>query len=60
MDSTQLIPLLREVKKIDDFYELKAKESGDNFNIFKILELESSEVRLHSRFLAELLNSFGR
>ncbi len=33
--------------------------SGDNFNIFKVLKLSTSEVRTHSAFLAELLNAQG-
>lgn len=33
--------------------------AGDAFNIFKILKIESDEVRLHSRLLGELLNPQG-
>jgi hypothetical protein len=33
--------------------------SGENFNIFKMLKLETKEVRLHSSFLAEFLNPKG-
>src|SRR5690606_22434580 len=33
--------------------------TGDNFNIFKTLGLSTSEVRLHSALLAELLNPKG-
>lgn len=33
--------------------------TGEEFNIFRILKLESSEVRMHSAFLAELLNPKG-
>ena len=35
------------------------RKRGENFNIFKVLGLTSSEVRLHSAFLAELLNPNG-
>jgi len=35
------------------------RKRGENFNIFKVLRLTSSEVRLHSAFLAELLNPNG-
>lgn len=33
--------------------------SGENFNVFRILGLESREVRMHSAFLGELLNPAG-
>ncbi len=33
--------------------------SGENFNVFRILGLESREVRTHSAFLGELLNPAG-
>ena len=33
--------------------------SGENFNIFRILGLETREVRTHSAFLGELLNPVG-
>lgn len=35
------------------------RKRGENFNVFKILGLSTSEVRLHSAFLAELLNPNG-
>lgn len=35
--------------------ESKRREQGELFNIFNILKLQSSEVRLHSALLAELL-----
>ena len=43
-----------EVKAIHDKYRL----TGENFNIFNILNIETSEIR-HSAFLAELLNAQG-
>nr|WP_256488659.1 PD-(D/E)XK nuclease family protein [Pontibacter sp. HSC-36F09] len=36
-----------------------AQLTGENFNIFKILSLQTAEVRAHSAFLAELLNPCG-
>lgn len=36
-----------------------AEITGENFNIFRILNVESSEVRLHSVLLAEFLNPKG-
>ena len=40
-------------------YDKIAALTGSNFNIFKTLELETAEVRLHSRFIAELLDPKG-
>lgn len=51
--------LLIEVSAISKRYEQIARITGENFNIFKTLGIQSSEVRLHSAFLAELLNSKG-
>ncbi len=54
-----IIPLLTNVALIKNKYDEIAKISGENFNIFKILGLTTSEVRTHSAFLAELLNPKG-
>ncbi len=35
------------------------QDNTNNYNIFQVLQLESEEVRLHSRFLADLLNPLG-
>ena len=51
--------LFIEVKAIREKYEMLAKITGENFNVFQILRLQSSEVRLHSSFIAELLNIQG-
>ena len=51
--------LFIEISAICKRYEEIAKLTGENFNIFQILGLQTSEVRLHSAFLAELLNSKG-
>ncbi len=32
---------------------------GDNFNVFRVLHMEGNEDKLHSRFIAELLNPRG-
>jgi hypothetical protein len=39
--------------------ELAARLTGKNFNVFKILDLRTAEVRTHSAFIAELLNPQG-
>lgn len=51
--------LLYQVSEINKKYEEIANITGDNFNIFKILKIESSEVKFHSALLAELLNPKG-
>jgi hypothetical protein len=51
--------LLDQVKAINIRYRKINELTGDNFNIFRILKVESAEVRMHSAFLAELLNPKG-
>jgi hypothetical protein len=50
---------LKQISKISDHHKKIEKLSGENFNVFKTLKLESSEVRMHSAFLAEFLNPHG-
>lgn len=59
MSDLKIESLLREVSVIQKHYEEIARLTGENFNIFKILNLSTSEVRTHSAFLAELLNPNG-
>lgn len=59
MDIEKLKYFLNQVKLLSKHYEQIAAMSGENFNVFKILNLESSEVRLHSSMLAEFLNPKG-
>lgn len=51
--------LLGQVSSLRRIQEKLALLSGENFNIFRILGLESREVRTHSAFLGELLNPPG-
>ena len=51
--------LLEQVTSISKIYNDEAEKTGENFNIFKILKLESAEVRTHSAFLIELLKPKG-
>lgn len=51
--------LLSQVTAINRKYEGIGRITGENFNIFKLLGVASSEVRTHSMFLAELLNPRG-
>lgn len=52
--------LLSQINTISDSYIRVAEATGENFNIFSILQIESDEVRTHSRLIAELLNPKGR
>jgi hypothetical protein len=51
--------LLKKVKEISIKYEELNKVSGNSFNIFNVINVTSDEVRLHSKFLSELLNPKG-
>tara|TARA_R110000744_G_scaffold64926_2_gene133464 strand:+ start:892 stop:2118 length:1227 start_codon:yes stop_codon:yes gene_type:complete len=51
--------LLKSIGEISKKYEELEKVSGEAFNIFKVINITSEEVRLHSKFLAELLNRKG-
>lgn len=50
---------LSEVEDIICKTKKELDEDGSRFNIFYILNLETSEVRLHSAFIAELLDPGG-
>lgn len=60
MDNVTLRTLLENVAIINKKYEEMAKISGENFNVFSILNLKTNEVRTHSAFIAELLNPKGK
>jgi hypothetical protein len=51
--------LLEQVSVISKKYKDIAKITGENFNIFQILNLSTLEVSLHSKLIAELLNPNG-
>jgi len=51
--------LLNEVQTIYQSYSKVAESTGENFNIFSVLQIEHYEVTTHSRFIAELLNPNG-
>lgn len=59
MNTEQILNLLNQVSAIIKRYEDIAERTGENFNIFKVLKVTSSEVRTHSAFMAELLNPKG-
>lgn len=51
--------ILSQVKSIINLYKKHAELSGENFNIFSIMGMESDEVRTHSSIIGELLNPNG-
>lgn len=59
MAKNKFSSLFEDVIDLNLHYK-KIKESEKvNFNVFRILKLESSEVRTHSAFISELLNPKG-
>ena len=59
MDIKHLDGFLGSIQRLSKVYENIARLSGEGFNMFNILKVESSEVRMHSRFITELLNPGG-
>ncbi len=60
MDINIVSNLLDLVTHTDTKYKEIDKVTGFNFNVFEILGLSTSEVRLHSSFIAQLLNPKGK
>src|SRR5574344_590563 len=61
-DTESIQKLLTKVKRItdiDDNVKEERRKRGDLFNVFNVIGLRKEEVRLHSAFLAELLNPAG-
>lgn len=50
---------LNEISRVTEMYSRHRKLSGEDFNIFSIMSMESDEVFTHSALLAELLNPKG-
>lgn len=51
--------LLSGMVAITKKYQEIARVTGENFNVFRVLKMDSDEVRMHSAFLGELLNPNG-
>ena len=51
--------LMQHISIIQKKYDDIAKITGENFNIFSVLKMDSKEVRMHSAFIGELLNPKG-
>lgn len=50
------ILLLRKTTAIYEKYRAITEASGDNYNLFRVIGLTSDEVKIHSAFLANILN----
>jgi hypothetical protein len=59
MEVYHYINLLQQVDALTERYNKITELTGENFNVFRILKLEASEVRMHSSLIAELLNPKG-
>lgn len=57
MEKTQ--HLLNQVGALLKSYEKLARSTGENFNIFTVMGMESNEVKTHSAIIGELLNPKG-
>ncbi len=55
----QVKQLLQSTGSIIEKHEEIARLKGENFNIFCVLGIEDKEVKLHSRFIAKLLDPKG-
>lgn len=55
----QIETILSDINSLHENEYIKNETQADRFNVFDILQITSNEVRLHSRFLAELLNPKG-
>lgn len=62
MDANKVEQLLKEISEIvlkDKVQQEEKRKRGENFNIFSVIGVQRKEVRLHSAFIAELLNPQG-
>ena len=55
----QINQLLNDTSILSKAYEILAKSTGEDFNIFSILQMEYDENFTHSSFIAELLRKEG-
>jgi hypothetical protein len=59
MDNQLYTALLNQASTVIKHHNEIAQISGERFNLFKIINLTTNEVRVHSALLAELLNPQG-
>ena len=55
----RLESILDQVRVLKAKYDERAEVTGENFNVFSILDREGDEVKTHSAIIAELLNPQG-
>ena len=55
----ELLKKVSEIVEREKTQQEEKRKRGENFNIFSVLGLSTSEVRLHSAFLGELLKPDG-
>lgn len=55
----ELLTQIRFIQTKERTMQKEKRKRGENFNIFQVLKLSKSETRLHSAFIAELLNAEG-
>ena len=48
----KLIQLFNEIHLIIEKHEYIRKEKGDNYNLFKVINMTSDETRVHSEWTA--------
>ena len=60
MENNELKILLDKVTSIRNKYDEINSLTGANYNVFNVLKLHTDEVRLHSRFIGDLLNPKGK
>ena len=58
-NTNKLTNVLQQVRFLKDKYKELATVTGEHFNVFSILGVETDEVSTHSAFLADLLNPKG-
>ena len=56
----ELIQLFNEIYLIIEKHECIRKEKGDNYNLFKVINMTGDETRVHSAMIADLLNPNGQ
>ena len=59
METHKFENLFNQILSINTRFQKINELTGENFNVFRIIKLESAEVRMHSAFIAELLNPSG-
>ncbi len=58
-NSARIENVLKQVRLLKDKHEKLAEITGESFNVFSVLGVETKEVKTHSSILAELLNPKG-